>query len=54
MALFKIHWQHNFNNKGLTDHVTERECENLEAAEAYAKSLSSGTYPVKYLKESEQ
>lgn len=44
--LFKIYWQHNYQNKGVTDHVSERECDSVEAAETYAKSLSCGTYRV--------
>lgn len=46
--LFKIYWQHNYMGKGLTDHVSEpdREFENKEAAEAYAKALTIGSYSV--------
>ncbi len=43
--IFKIYWQHNHKGK-ISDNVSERECKNVEAAEAYAKSLSSGTYRV--------
>ena len=45
--IFKIHWQHNYEGEEeISDNVSERECKNVEAAEAYAKSLSCGTYRV--------
>ena len=54
MELFKIHWQYTYNGE-LTNNVLTKGFEPIqelklsahEAAERYAKSLSSGLYSVK-------
>ena len=59
MDLFKINWQHNYkgersNNEKIKgfEPIPELNLSAKEAAENYAKSLSSGLYSVSKIKES--
>ena len=56
MELFKIHWQHIYNGERSNNEtikgfepIPSLKISAEEAAERYAKSLSSGLYSVRYL-----
>lgn len=56
MELFKIHWQHIHNGKRSNnelfkgfDPILKLKLSAAEAAERYAKSLSSGLYSVRHI-----